>query len=150
LYKTDINESAYIKTEDSIYEQAEDLSCSRFSIDPDGVRRRSYRTASVRFNPAVQSETPQPLEDVRLKEEVTYDPRNSYSIFINYELGMHCVGFDVSYCCIIAPYNSVQAQVVRAGLGGEMPRLLSPDDKVKLYYHIEDNSYSEGNKMYAA
>ena len=91
-----------------------------------------------------------PSKDVRSKEEVTYDPRNSYSIFINYELGMHCVGFDVSYCCIIAPYNSVQAQVVRAGLGGEMPRLLSPDDKVKLYYHIEDNSYSEGNKMYAA
>ena len=81
------------------------------------------------------------------KEEMTYDPKNPYSIFINYELGMHCVGFDVSYCCIIPPYNSVEAQVVRSGLGGERPRLLTPDDKVKLYYHIKDNTYSEGNKM---
>ncbi len=34
-----------------------------------------------------------------------YSPRTSYAIFINYELGMHCVGFNVSYCCIITPYN---------------------------------------------
>ena len=30
-----------------------------------------------------------------------YDPRNKYEIFINYELGMHCAGFDISYCCIL-------------------------------------------------
>ncbi len=81
------------------------------------------------------------------KEETVYNPKNSYSIFINYELGMHCVGFDVSYCCIIPPYNSVQAQAVQSGSNGERPRLLSPDDKVKLYYYVKDNSYSEGNKM---
>ncbi len=80
-------------------------------------------------------------------KEKLYSPRNPYSIFINYELGMHCVGFDVSYCCIIPPYNSVQAQAVRAGLQGEKPRLLSPEDKMTLTYSIRDNSYSEGNKM---
>ena len=42
-----------------------------------------------------------------------HDPRDPYAIFINYELGMHCVGFDISYCCIIPPYNSVQAQALR-------------------------------------
>jgi len=76
-----------------------------------------------------------------------YGPLHPYNIFINYELGMHCVGFDVSYCCIIPPYNSIQAQVVRSGAAGEKPRLLSPDDGVRLSYFVEDNRYSEGNKM---
>ncbi|MCF6201173.1 MAG: cytochrome c3 family protein [Hydrogenimonas sp.] len=76
-----------------------------------------------------------------------YDPLNLYNIFVNYELGMHCVGFDMSYCCVIPPYNSIQAQAVRSGRGGDTPRLLSPFDGVKLYYYTKDNSYSEGNKM---
>ena len=76
-----------------------------------------------------------------------YNPRNPYSIFINYELGMHCVGFDVSYCCVIPPYNSIQAQAFKTGEKGELPRQLSPDDGFSLYYSIKDNSYSEGNKM---
>ncbi len=76
-----------------------------------------------------------------------YDPRNPYDIFINYELGMHCVGFDISYCCVIPPYNSIQAQPVMAGMAGKKPRLLSPDDGVRLYYYVRDNSYSQGNKM---
>jgi mono/diheme cytochrome c family protein len=88
------------------------------------------------------------LERVKLAGGVSaFNPRNPYSIFINYELGMHCVGFDVSYCCVIPPYNSVQAQAVRAGAGGGIPMLLSPDDGYSLHYHIKDNSYSEGNKM---
>jgi mono/diheme cytochrome c family protein len=81
------------------------------------------------------------------KKMAAYDPKNPYNIFINYELGMHCVGFDISYCCVIPPYNSVQAQPVMSGAEGRMPKLLSPDDGVKLYYHIKDNSYSQGNKM---
>jgi mono/diheme cytochrome c family protein len=81
------------------------------------------------------------------KEGTFYEPKNPYNIFINYELGMHCVGFDVSYCCVIPPYNSIQAQAVKAGTQGDSPHLLSPDDKVKLAYWVRDNSYSEGNKM---
>ena len=88
------------------------------------------------------------LEQVKLAGGVTaFNPRNPYNIFINYELGMHCVGFDISYCCVIPPYNSVQAQSVKAGTGGGLPMLLAPDDGYSLYYHIKDNSYSEGNKM---
>jgi len=93
------------------------------------------------------------LDFARIKTAVTaaetpvYDPRNPYNIFINYELGMHCVGFDISYCCIIPPYNSIQAQAVRSGVHSEKPQLLSPGDKVGLHYRIRDNSYSEGNKM---
>lgn len=76
-----------------------------------------------------------------------YEPKNDYNVFINYELGMHCVGFEMSYCCVIPPYNSIQAQAVAAGSSGKLPKLLSPDDDVKLYYYTRDNSYSEGNKM---
>jgi len=76
-----------------------------------------------------------------------YEPKNDYNIFVNYELGMHCVGFDMDYCCVIPPYNSIQAQAMRSGKDGRLPKLLSPDDGVKLYYYVRDNSYSEGNKM---
>ena len=76
-----------------------------------------------------------------------YEPKNDYNIFVNYELGMHCVGFSMDYCCVIPPYNSIQAQAVRGGKEGRLPKLLSPDDGVKLYYFVRDNSYSEGNKM---
>ena len=79
--------------------------------------------------------------------EKLFEPKNPFNIFINYELGMHCVGFDMSYCCIIPPYNSVQAQAVKAAENGGLPGLLSPADKVRLRYWIRDNSYSEGNKM---
>ena len=87
------------------------------------------------------------LETVTVGDETVYQPKNPYNITINYELGMHCVGFDLSYCCIIPPYNSIQSQAVQSGLQGEKPRLLSPENEVTLHYAIRDNSYSEGNKM---
>ena len=30
-------------------------------------------------------------------------PPRDYVILINYELGMHCTGFDFSYCCVLPP-----------------------------------------------
>jgi mono/diheme cytochrome c family protein len=81
------------------------------------------------------------------KTETLYDPRNPYTVFINYELGMHCVGFDISYCCVIPPYNSIQAQAVRTSEKGGLPVLLAPGDGIQFYYSVRDNSYSEGNKM---
>ena len=77
----------------------------------------------------------------------TYQPKNDYNVFINYELGMHCVGFEMSYCCIIPPYNSIQSQAMTTGKDGNLPKLLTPKDDIKLYYYTKDNSYSEGNKM---
>ncbi|MCC7201734.1 MAG: hypothetical protein IT393_03575 [Nitrospirae bacterium] len=87
---------------------------------------------------------------------------HDYVISINYELGMHCTGFDFSYCCVLPPYNSIQTQVIkheRLGNGKEKrPVLLAADPKnpeilvdgnkrYKLHYEHVDNSYSEGNKM---
>ncbi len=90
---------------------------------------------------------PVKVKDGHGRTTTVYDPRDPYAIFINYELGMHCVGFDISYCCVIPPYNSIQAQAVRTAARGGLPGLLSPQDGLQLYYSVRDNSYSEGNKM---
>lgn len=86
-------------------------------------------------------------------------PINDYNITINYELGMHCTGFDFSYCCVLPPYNSVQSQVVKtAPSKKKMPELLGADEKdptvlvdgkkrFKLTYGHVDNTYSEGSKL---
>jgi len=87
------------------------------------------------------------LKATTVQGKKVFQPLNDYNLFVNYELGMHCVGFDMSYCCVIPPYNSIQAQAIESGKDGQEPKLLSPEDKVKLYYNTKDNSYSEGNKM---
>ncbi len=81
------------------------------------------------------------------KSGPVFRPKNEYNIFLGYELGMHCVGFDMTYCCIIPPFNTIHAQAVKSSDRTEIPRLLSKDDNIKLYYAIKDNTYSEGNKM---
>ena len=84
---------------------------------------------------------------VKKSKEKLFNPGNEYNIFINYELGMHCVGFDIAYCCVIPPYNSIQAQAIKTGRQGKLPEFLTPDSNVKLRYSTANNSYSEGNKM---
>lgn len=106
--------------------------------------------AAAFAEPAPASDRNPPFKMNRLKAVLgtkLHDPRDPYVIFINYELGMHCVGFDISYCCVIPPYNSIQAQAVRTSERGGLPHLLSPADGMKLHYSVRDNSYSEGDKM---
>ena len=56
-----------------------------------------------------------------------------FKIMMNYELGMHCTGFEFSYCCILPPYNSIVAQVVKPqqsaspSSNADYPRLLRGD-----------------------
>jgi hypothetical protein len=88
-----------------------------------------------------------------------YKPINDYNITINYELGMHCTGFDFTYCCVLPPYNSIQSQVVKTSTGTrKFPELLEADKtdaavlvdgkkRFKLTYGHVDNNYSEGNKL---
>ena len=92
-------------------------------------------------------------------DDAKQKPKNDYNITINYELGMHCTGFDFSYCCVLPPYNSVQSQVIKTATGPDKrPQLLesAPDDesvlvdgrkKFKLSYGFLNNTYSEGNKL---
>ncbi len=79
-------------------------------------------------------------------------PPNQYLITVHYDLGMHCTGFDLSYCCILPPYNSVLAQIVKtAAHANELPVLLTEADLEAegriLWYEHENNTYSEGPKM---
>ena len=56
-----------------------------------------------------------------------------FKIMMNYELGMHCTGFEFSYCCVLPPYNSILAQVVKPQAAGaptsdaDYPHLLTAD-----------------------
>ncbi|RMF87846.1 MAG: hypothetical protein D6739_00965, partial [Nitrospirae bacterium] len=90
-------------------------------------------------------------------------PPRDYQILIHYELGMHCTGFDFTYCCILPPYNSILAQVVKTDRAGGPPRLLraDPNDpevlvdgdrRFKLRYRHEapdgtPNTHSEHQKL---
>jgi len=50
-----------------------------------------------------------------------FAPQTDFKIMMNYELGMHCTGFEFAYCCVLPVYNSILAQVVKPtpGAGGE-------------------------------
>ncbi|MEK6776052.1 MAG: hypothetical protein AABY87_04095 [bacterium] len=60
----------------------------------------------------------------------TTPPKNAFNIMMNYELGMHCTGFEFSYCCILPPYNSILAQVVKTEKAGGKPKLMQADPNV--------------------
>jgi hypothetical protein len=49
-----------------------------------------------------------------------------FKILMNYELGMHCTGFEFAYCCVLPPYNSIVAQVLKPAQGD--PALDFDDD----------------------
>jgi hypothetical protein len=61
-----------------------------------------------------------------------------FKIMMNYELGMHCTGFEFAYCCVLPPYNSILAQVVKPQAtanpndGSDFPRLLEGSHEVGL------------------
>jgi hypothetical protein len=85
-------------------------------------------------------------------------PKNEYNITLNYELGMHCTGFDFTYCCVLPPYNSIQSQVIKTATGSSSPVLLGADPehpevlvdgerRMKIEYGFIDNTYSEGSKL---
>ncbi len=79
-------------------------------------------------------------------------PPNEYLISVHHELGMHCSGFDLSYCCILPPYNSVLAQIIKtAQEPGELPKLLDEEYLKErgwvLWYEHDDNTFSEGPKL---
>ena len=92
-------------------------------------------------------------------DETASKPINDYNITINYELGMHCTGFDFTYCCVLPPYNSIQSQVIKTATGKrKFPELLEADSadpsvlvdgkkRFKLDYGHVDNTYSEGSKL---
>jgi hypothetical protein len=55
--------------------------------------------------------------------------QTDFKIMMNYELGMHCTGFEFAYCCVLPAYNSILAQVIKpeGTDGADFPELLSGD-----------------------
>jgi hypothetical protein len=69
---------------------------------------------------------------VVLPEPRVFAPQTDFKIMMNYELGMHCTGFEFAYCCVLPAYNSILAQVIKpnqsaAQHGGDFPMLLAGD-----------------------
>ena len=60
--------------------------------------------------------------------------QTDFKIMMNYELGMHCTGFEFAYCCVLPVYNSILAQVVKpqGTNGAGFPELLEGDPNVGL------------------
>ena len=68
--------------------------------------------------------TPPPPPDIGLDK-----PQTDFKIMMNYELGMHCTGFEFAYCCVLPVYNSILAQVIKpqGTDGAGFPALLEGD-----------------------
>jgi len=67
--------------------------------------------------------------------QVNTTTQNKFNIMMNYELGMHCTGFEFAYCCVLPPYNSILAQVARSDKGNndsDFPMLLEGDPNENL------------------
>jgi hypothetical protein len=73
----------------------------------------------------------------------TLSKQVDFKITMNYELGMHCTGFEFAYCCVLPPYNSILAQVIKPAQGNPatneggsfvdgFPRLLKGDPNTGL------------------
>jgi hypothetical protein len=57
----------------------------------------------------------------------TLPNQTTFKMMMNYELGMHCTGFEFAYCCVLPVYNSILAQVVKPQNGINTPHLLEAD-----------------------
>ena len=56
--------------------------------------------------------------------------QTDFKMMMNYELGMHCTGFEFAYCCVLPVYNSILAQVVKPESSrNDFPRLLEADPR---------------------
>ena len=82
----------------------------------------------------VDSFTYQASDGTNLSAETTVNililsKQTDFKIMMNYELGMHCTGFEFAYCCVLPVYNSILAQVVKPVNGGDndFPYLLEDD-----------------------
>jgi hypothetical protein len=53
------------------------------------------------------------LSNVAIVSVQILSDQPDFKMTMNYELGMHCTGFEFAYCCVLPPYNSIVAQITR-------------------------------------
>jgi VCBS repeat-containing protein len=70
------------------------------------------------------------LSDVATVNVRVVPKQTDFKFMMNYELGMHCTGFEFAYCCVLPVYNSIVAQVVKPEPATGV--IQSADDMAKL------------------
>jgi hypothetical protein len=83
-------------------------------------------------NPEIRTVT---VTDPGGGEPPGFPAQTDYKIMMNYELGMHCTGFEFAYCCVLPVYNSILAQIVKpqgTGSNSQAPVLLEADHNIGL------------------
>lgn len=91
-----------------------------YTVDDDQGATSNEATVTITVNEAVPPIDP------------GFAAQTDFKIMMNYELGMHCTGFEFAYCCVLPAYNSILAQVVKpnqsaAQHGGDFPMLMEGD-----------------------
>ena len=66
-----------------------------------------------------------------------------YKMTMNYELGMHCTGFEFAYCCVLPPYNSIVAQITKPQTI-PTPNGRNPSNPAAAFPRLLDASDTEG------
>ena len=66
--------------------------------------------------------TYQATDGINLSEVATVNVRTlpkqtDFKFMMNYELGMHCTGFEFAYCCVLPAYNSIITQIAKPAIG---------------------------------
>ena len=67
------------------------------------------------------------LTDVATVNVRVLPDQPDFKFMMNYELGMHCTGFEFAYCCVLPAYNSIVAQIAKRDNGTDWPHLLEGD-----------------------
>ena len=49
--------------------------------------------------------------------------QTDFKFMMNYELGMHCTGFEFAYCCVLPAYNSIVSQIAKPAIGNPKEEL---------------------------
>ena len=91
--------------------------------------RRWQRRPRPQVRPTPQSPPPQQQQPVY----------NSYVVLGYNDLGMHCMNQDFSQLCILPPFNSLHAQVIRRGVE---PDIISGGGSVSVSYEVPNNTTS--------
>ena len=88
-----------------------------FSYNPDndfqGDDQFTYQGEDVNGN----------LTDVATVNVRVLPDQPDFKFMMNYELGMHCTGFEFAYCCVLPAYNSIVSQIAKRDNG---TRLAAP------------------------
>ena len=91
--------------------------------------RRWQRRPRPQVRPTPQPPPPQQQQPVY----------NSYVVLGYNDLGMHCMNQDFSQLCILPPFNSLHAQVIRRGVE---PDIISSGSNTSVSYVVPNNTTS--------